>query len=60
MVALLEKFGAYKGLKILRGKGDEGDTLKDTSIYVYDSLEFPFYPGELYQQYQDDMIEKYG
>jgi peptide methionine sulfoxide reductase MsrA len=60
VVALLKEYAADKGMKILPGTGDEQDTLKAKSIYVYDTLDFPFYAGELYHQYHDDMIEKYG
>jgi hypothetical protein len=34
-------------MKLIEGKGNEGDTLKDKSIYVYDTKSFPFYPGEV-------------
>ena len=34
-----------KGMKLLPGKGDEPDTLNDKIIYVYDTEQFPFYPG---------------
>jgi hypothetical protein len=34
-------------MKLVEGKGNEGDTLKDKSIYVYDTKSFPFYPGEV-------------
>jgi hypothetical protein len=32
-------------MKLVPGKGDEPDTLKDKTIYVYDTAQFPFYPG---------------
>ena len=32
-------------MKLVPGKGDEPDTLADKTIYVYDTAEFPFYPG---------------
>ena len=47
-------------MKVLAGRGDEDDTLRDRSIYVYDTAEFPFHAGELYHQYHNDMIENYG
>jgi len=59
-VARLEKAAAKKGMRVLAGKGDEDDTLRDRTIYVYDTAQFPFYAGELYHQYHNDMIENYG
>ena len=32
-------------MKLIPGKGDEQDTLKDKTIFVYDTEQFPFYPG---------------
>jgi len=55
-----KKAADSSGMKLVEGKGNEGDTLKDKSIYVYDTKSFPFYPGEVYHQYHDDMVEKYG
>eukprot|EP00283_Hemiselmis_rufescens_P023113 CAMPEP_0173448630 /NCGR_PEP_ID=MMETSP1357-20121228/41140_1 /TAXON_ID=77926 /ORGANISM="Hemiselmis rufescens, Strain PCC563" /LENGTH=297 /DNA_ID=CAMNT_0014415161 /DNA_START=26 /DNA_END=919 /DNA_ORIENTATION=- len=52
--------GDTRGMTLVASKGDEGDTLKDKSIQVYDTAKFPFYPGEVYHQYHDDMVEKYG
>lgn len=49
-----------KGMRLVDGKGDEGDTIRDRSILVYDTKTFPFYAGEVYHQYHDDMVEKYG
>jgi hypothetical protein len=34
-------------MRLVPGKGDEQDTLKDKTIYVYDTQQFPFYPGPL-------------
>jgi len=59
-VPILKDFADEKGMKVVAGKGDEKDTLKDKIIYVYDTNEFPFYAGELYHQYHDDMVERYG
>ena len=47
-------------MRLVAGKGDEGDTLGDRTIYVYDSQTFPFYLAELYHQFHDDMGQKYG
>jgi hypothetical protein len=59
-VAVLEKQAATKGMKVLPGKGDEEDTLRERSIFVYDTTSFPFHAGELYHQYHNDMTEDYG
>jgi len=48
-----------KGLKLVDGKGNEPDTLGKKIIYVMDSDKFPFYTGEVYHQFHNDMIEKY-
>ena len=55
-VSVLQDAAAKKGMKVLAGKGDEDDTLRARSIYVYDTEEFPFYAGELYHQYHNDMV----
>jgi len=59
-VPVLVDFAKEKGMKVLPGKGNEKDTLKDRTIYVYDTAQFPFYPGELYHQYHNDMAVDYG
>jgi peptide methionine sulfoxide reductase MsrA len=59
-VPVLKYFAEEKGMKVVAGKGNEKDTLKDKIIYVYNTSEFPFYAGELYHQYHDDMVERYG
>ena len=41
-------------LVLAAGCGDEGDTLKDKKVLVYDSDAFPFYPAELYHQFHND------
>jgi hypothetical protein len=57
-VSVLQDAAAKKGMKVLAGKGDEDDTLRARSIYVYDTEEFPFYAGELYHQYHNDMVSE--
>jgi len=59
-VSVLREFATQKGMRVLAGKGDEGDTLEDKTIYVYDTAQFPFHAGELYHQYHDDMGVDYG
>ena len=60
VVPVLQALAAKKGLKLLAGKGNEGDTLQSKIIYVYDTTEFPFHPAELYHQYHNDMGVSYG
>lgn len=47
-------------LKLLAGQGGDEDTLDRGEVYIYDSVNFPFYPGELYHQFHDDMSERYS
>jgi len=42
------------GYKLLEGKGNDPDTLGKQVVYVYDSIKFPFYQGEVYHQYHND------
>ena len=37
-VATLKQKAASKGMTLLEGKGDEGDTLRARTIYVYDTV----------------------
>lgn len=46
--------------QLLPGQGGDPDTLGRGVVYVYDTAEFPFFPGELYHQYHDDMSETYS
>lgn len=41
------------------GTGGDGDTLGQAWVWIYDSLKFPFYQGEVYMQFHDDMVDKY-
>jgi len=47
-------------LKLLAGKGDDPDTVGTKNVWVYDSNKFPFYQGEVYHQFHDDMMERYS
>jgi len=47
-------------LKLLKGQGNDADTVGTKNVWVYDSDKFPFYQGEVYHQFHDDMLEKYG
>jgi hypothetical protein len=42
VVAVLEQAAARKGMKVIEGKGDEGDTLRARTIYVYDTAQVSF------------------
>lgn len=41
------------------GQGSDPDTLGQALVWVYDSSQFPFYQGEMYHQFHDDMVENY-
>lgn len=45
--------------ELLKGKGDDDDTLSTTSVYVYDTAAYPATVAEKYHQFHDDMIETY-
>jgi len=47
-------------LQLLRGMGNDEDTVGTKKVWVYDSDKFPFYQGEIYHQFHDDMADKYG
>mmetsp|Transcript_52859 Transcript_52859/g.123695 ORF Transcript_52859/g.123695 Transcript_52859/m.123695 type:complete len:307 (+) Transcript_52859:57-977(+) len=47
-------------LQLIPGKGDDPDTVGTKKIWVYDSNKFPFYQGEVYHQFHDDMLERYS
>lgn len=38
------------GFKLVKGKGNDPDTLGKQIIFVYDSQKFPFYQAEVYHQ----------
>jgi len=46
--------------KLTSGSGGEADTLNTGNVYVYDSLKFPAFTAEKYQQFHDDMSVAYG
>ena len=43
-------------MKLVAGRGSEGDTLGSREILVMDSTQFPFYPAELYHQFHNDFM----
>jgi hypothetical protein len=45
-------------MRLIEGKGDEPDTLFKRAVYIMDSDEFPFLPGESYHQFHNDFQSK--
>jgi len=43
-------------LKLLEGKGDDPDTLGKKSVWVMDTVKFPFHQAEVYHQYHDGFM----
>jgi len=54
--AEIQKAASESPMTLFTGRGDEGDTIGDKSVLVYDSNKFPFYAGELYHQFHDDFM----
>lgn len=50
----IREAAANSPMLLAAGRGDEGDTIKDKKVLVYDSDAFPFYPAELYHQFHND------
>lgn len=50
--------GEGYGVNVVAGVGGDADTLG--TVYVMDSIEFPFYQAEVYHQFHDDMTAAYG
>lgn len=44
---------------LVKGSGDEPDTIGQNTVHVYDAKAFPFRPAELSNQFQDDPPERY-
>jgi len=47
-------------IELLRGEGNDRDTVGTKKVWVYDSNKFPFHQGEVYHQFHDDMRERYS
>lgn len=45
---------------LLRGQGNDADTVGTKKVWVYDSNQFPFHQAEIYHQFHDDMLERYS
>jgi peptide methionine sulfoxide reductase MsrA len=41
------------------GEGSDPDTLGVALVWLYDAKKYPFFQGEIYHQFHDDMVEKY-
>eukprot|EP00438_Fugacium_kawagutii_P015537 Skav211010 [mRNA] locus=scaffold134:4239:5111:+ [translate_table: standard] len=46
--------------ELLRGQGNDADTVGTKKVWVYDSNKFPFHQAEIYHQFHDDMLERYS
>lgn len=47
-------------LELLKGEGNDSDTVFTKKVWIYDSNKFPFHQGEVYHQFHDDMMERYS
>jgi len=47
-------------MELVKGEGNDADTVRTKKVWVYDSKKFPFYQGEVYHQFHDDMMESYS
>lgn len=47
-------------MQLLRGQGNDADTVGTKKVWIYDSNRFPFMQGEIYHQFHDDMMERYS
>lgn len=55
LVNELEKQAELRGLSLTfkKGTGSDPDNLGKSSVWIYDSDNFPFYQAEVYHQYHD-------
>ncbi|CAM9295381.1 unnamed protein product [Ectocarpus sp. 12 AP-2014] len=49
-----------RGLALREGNGGDPDTLMRNTVFVMDTATFPFFKGEIYHQFHNDMSEDYG
>lgn len=47
-------------MELVRGQGNDADTVGTKKIWIYDSNKYPFHQGEVYHQFHDDMIDQYS
>lgn len=50
----VEAAASMKGMTLVKGNGNDPDTFGTKKVYVYDTLQFPFYQAEVYHQFHDD------
>lgn len=53
-----KEIGEGHGVNVVAGVGGDADTMG--TVYVMDSVEYPFYQAEVYHQFHDDMTAAYG
>jgi len=58
LVPLIEEAGGGD-VKLVKGNGDDQDSLGPSAVYLYDSRALPFRPAEVYNQFKDDPPERY-
>jgi len=47
-------------MQLLRGQGNDSDTVGTQKVWIYDTNKFPFHQGEVYHQFHDDMLDRYS
>lgn len=47
-------------MEVRPGKGSDPDTLGKRLVWLYDTHKYPFYQGESWHQFHDDMVERYS
>jgi len=50
----VERAAQSMGMVLVVGNGNDPDTFGTKSVFVYNSIEFPFYQAEVFHQYHDD------
>jgi len=51
---LVEAAAKAKGMSLVKGEGNDPDTLGKKMVYVMDSNAYPFYQAEVYHQFHND------
>jgi len=60
LFASVKEAADAKGVTVIEGKGNDPDTLREHSVYVMDSNEFPFRQAEVYHQFHDGFMPGEG
>ncbi|CAM9297806.1 unnamed protein product [Laminaria digitata] len=60
MAGPIKEEAARRGLTLQEGSGADPDTLMRNKVFVMDTAAFPFFKGEVYHQFHNDMTEDYG